>query len=130
MTADAPLARIPAWFDRWGPILPLLAAEFIVWLGFGGLLPVLPLYFHEQGIDLATLGVVIAAWPIARLVFEPIFGWLADRTARVPLMVLGLLLTALFEILPLFLIGPLAFIVLRGWPASRPPCTTRRRAAT
>ena len=114
MTTDAPLARIPAWFDRWGPILPLLAAEFIVWLGFGGLLPVLPLYFHEQGIDLATLGIVIAAWPIARLVFEPIFGWLADRTARVPLMVLGLLLTALFEVLPLFLIGPLAFVLLRG----------------
>ena len=114
MTADAPLARIPAWFDRWGSILPLLAAEFIVWLGFGGLLPVLPLYFHEQGIDLATLGIVIAAWPVARLVAEPIFGWLADRTARVPLMVLGLLLTALFEVLPLFLIGPLAFVLLRG----------------
>lgn len=114
MTADAPRARIPAWFDRWGPILPLLAAEFIVWLGFGGLLPVLPLYFVEQGIDLATLGIVIAAWPMARLVFEPIFGWLADRTARVPLMVLGLLLTALFEVLPLFVVGPLAFVVLRG----------------
>ena len=64
---------------------PLLVAEFVVWLGFGGLLPVLPLYFTEQGIDLATLGIVIAAWPAARLVSEPIFGWLADRTERVPL---------------------------------------------
>jgi MFS transporter, DHA1 family, tetracycline resistance protein len=109
-----PLARVPAWFDRWGNILPLLAAEFIVWLGFGGLLPVLPLYFHEQGLDLATLGIVIAAWPAARLVSEPIFGWLADRTARVPLMVAGLLLTGLFEMLPLFLIGPAAFVLLRG----------------
>ena len=107
-------ARIPAWFDRWGPILPLLAAEFIVWLGFGGLLPVLPLYFTEQGLDLATLGLVIAAWPMARLVTEPIFGWLADRTARVPLMVVGLLLTGLFEMLPLFVIGPAAFVILRG----------------
>ena len=114
MTNDPPLARIPAWFDRWGPILPLLAAEFIVWLGFGGLLPVLPLYFHDQGLDLATLGIVIAAWPAARLVSEPIFGWLADRTARVPLMVVGLLLTALFELLPLFLIGPAAFVLIRG----------------
>ena len=74
-------------------ILPLLVAEFVVWLGFGGLLPVLPLYFTEQGIDLATLGLVIAAWPAARLVSEPIFGWLADRTARVPLMVIGLVAT-------------------------------------
>jgi MFS family permease len=114
VTDATPLARIPAWFQRWGLILPLLAAEFIVWLGFGGLLPVLPLYFHEQGLDLATLGIVIAAWPAARLVSEPIFGWLADRTARVPLMVTGLLLTGLFELLPLFLIGPGAFVLLRG----------------
>ena len=92
--------------------MPLLFAEFVVWLGFGGLLPVLPLYFTEQGIDLSTLGLVIAAWPAARLVSEPIFGWLADRTARVPLMVIGLLATGIFGALPLFLTGPLAFLVL------------------
>ena len=85
--------RITAWLDQWGGILPLLVAEFVVWLGFGGLLPVLPLYFTEQGVDYATLGIVIAAWPAARLVSEPFFGWLADRTARVPLMVVGLLAT-------------------------------------
>ena len=33
------LDRFRAWLDRWGAILPLLVAEFIVWLGFGGLLP-------------------------------------------------------------------------------------------
>ena len=80
--ASPSASRLTAWLDRWGGILPLLVAEFVVWLGFGGLLPVLPLYFTEQGIDLATLGLVIAAWPAARLVSEPIFGWLADRTAR------------------------------------------------
>jgi MFS family permease len=92
----------------------LLVAEFVVWLGFGGLLPVLPLYFTEQGIDLATLGIVIAAWPAARLVSEPIFGWLADRTERVPLMVIGLVATGVFGALPLVLTGPLAFVLLRA----------------
>ena len=106
--------RLNAWLDRWGGILPLLLAEFIVWLGFGALLPVLPLYFTDQGVDLALLGIVIAAWPAARLIGEPIFGWLADRTARVPLMVAGLLATGLFCILPLALTGPVAFIVLRA----------------
>ena len=72
-----------------------------MWLGFGALLPVLPLYFKEQGIDLATLGLVIAAWPAARLVGEPAFGWLADRTARVPIMVVGLVATGIFTALPL-----------------------------
>ena len=94
--------------------MPLLVAEFVVWLGFGGLLPVLPLYFTEQGIDLAMLGVVIAAWPAARLVTEPIFGWLADRTARVPLMVVGLVITGLAGALPLVWTGPIAFILLRA----------------
>src|SRR5215470_17089460 len=74
MTALANPNRIAAWRTQWGPITPLLVAEFVVWLGFGGLLPVLPIYFTEQGVDLATLGIVIAAWPAARLVSEPIFG--------------------------------------------------------
>ena len=108
------VARARAWLDRWGPILPLLIAEFIVWLGFGGLLPVLPIYFKDQGIDLATLGLVIAAWPAARLVSEPVFGWLADRTARVPLMVIGLVATGIFGALPLVLTGPAAFLLLRA----------------
>ena len=87
MTEPTPLRRPPsrlaAWLTRWGPILPLLAAELIVWLGFGALLPVMPLYFTEHGVRLETLGVVIAAWPAARLIGEPIFGWIADRTDRV-----------------------------------------------
>ena len=33
----------------------------------------------------------MAAWPAARLVAEPIFGWIADRTARKPIMVASLL---------------------------------------
>ncbi len=114
MTTTRRTGRLALWLDQWGGILPLLIAEFVVWLGFGGLLPVLPLYFTEQGVDLSTLGLVIAAWPAARLVSEPIFGYLADRTARVPLMVVGLLATGLFGALPLLLTGPMAFLVLRA----------------
>lgn len=106
--------RIRAWLDRWAPIVPLLVAEFVIWLGFGGLLPVLPIYFRDQGLDLATLGLVIAAWPAARLISEPVFGWLADRTARVPLMVIGLVAAGVFGALPLVWTGPVAFILLRA----------------
>jgi MFS family permease len=111
--APAP-SRIATWLDRWGDILPLLVAEFVVWLGFGGLLPVLPLYFTEQGLDFATLGLVVAAWPAARLVSEPIFGWLADRSGRVPLMVIGLLTTGILGALPLVFTGALPFLLLRA----------------
>jgi MFS family permease len=114
VTRPSPSASFATWRSRWGGIAPLLLAEFIVWLGFGGLLPVLPLYFTAQGVDLATLGLVIAAWPAARLIGEPIFGWLADRTDRIPLMVVGLVLAGIFTALPLAITGPVAFIVLRA----------------
>ena len=77
------------WLGLWSPILPILVAEFVVWIGFGALLPIMPLYFRDHGVDFGTLGIVIAAWPAARLIGEPIFGWVADRTRRVPLMVIG-----------------------------------------
>lgn len=114
MSRISPRSAIRTWLERWGGIVPLLLAEFIVWLGFGALLPVLPLYFTQQGVDLAFLGLVIAAWPAARLVGEPIFGWLADRTDRIPLMVIGLIATGIFSFLPLVFTGPLAFLLLRA----------------
>jgi len=112
--AGDPVARIAAWTRRWSAILPLLAAELIVWLGFGALLPVMPLYFTANGVDLATLGVVVAAWPAARLVGEPVFGWLADRVPRVPLMIAGNVLAGIFLFLPLVFVGAVPFIVLRA----------------
>ncbi len=106
--------RLQAWLAQWGPVLPLLIAESTIWLGFGALLPILPIYFTQHGVDLPTLGVVVAAWPAARLLAEPFFGWLADRVPRKPMMVAGLLLASVFAVLPLFIVGPAAFIVLRA----------------
>jgi len=108
------VARIAAWTRRWNAILPLLAAELIVWLGFGALLPIMPIYFTENGVDLRTLGIVVAAWPAARLIGEPVFGWVADRTRRVPLMVAGNIGAGIFLFLPLVFVGAAPFIVLRA----------------
>ena len=103
-----------AWLVRWGPILPLLLAEFILWVGFGALLPVLPLYTTHHGVDLANLGLVVAAWPAARLVFEPVFGWIADRTRRKPMMVIALIVTACLIPLNLVSFGIVPFLVIRA----------------
>lgn len=106
--------RARRWLTAWGPILPLLFAEATIWVGFGALLPILPIYFTEHGVDLPTLGVVVAAWPAARLVGEPAFGWVADRASRKALMVVGLVLAAAFAVGPLFVAGPAAFIAMRA----------------
>ena len=108
------LDRLTGWLRLWGPVLPLLVAEFILWTGFGALLPVMPLYFTAHGVDIALLGVVIAAWPAARLFTEPLFGHVADRTARVPLMVLGLIIAGAAIGAMALWTAPLAFVALRA----------------
>ena len=107
-------ASLNDWIARWRPILPLFLAEFVVWLGFGAFLPVLPLYLTAQGIDLGTLGLIVAAWPAARLIAEPVFGWIADRTARKPIMVGALLVNAVVIPLPLVVQGAVAFVAIRA----------------
>jgi MFS family permease len=109
-----PGPAVRRWLDRWRPVLPLMAAELILWLGFGAFLPVLPLYVTERGVDVPTLGIVVAAWPATRLVGEPLFGWLADHTRRVPLMVIGLLASAVFAAAPLAVSGVVPFVILRA----------------
>ncbi len=106
--------NLGSWADRWRGAAPLFIAEFILWLGFGALLPVLPLWVTAHGVDLALMGVIVAAWPLSRLIGEPLFGYLADRTARKPLMIAGLLGTAFFTLLQVWFVTPLAFFLLRG----------------
>ena len=106
--------RARRWLDAWGPMLPMFVAEGTIWVGFGALLPILPIYFTQHGVDLPTLGIVVAAWPAARLLGEPLFGWIADRGPRKAMMVLGLVLAAVFAVAPLFVVGPAAFIVFRA----------------
>jgi DHA1 family multidrug resistance protein-like MFS transporter len=110
---DRPARRTRAWLLRWGALLPILVVEFVVILGFGALLPILPLYVTAQGIDVPTLGLITAAWAIAKLVSEPFFGWLADRVPRKPQMVVGLVLLGVFTVLPLVFTSAFALFVLR-----------------
>jgi MFS transporter, DHA1 family, multidrug resistance protein len=105
--------RARTWLAQWGPMLPLLIAEATIWVGFGALLPILPIYFTEHGISLPMLGVVVAAWSVARLVGEPIFGRIADNAPRRTMMVVGLFGAAVFAVAPLFVAGPIAFVATR-----------------
>lgn len=105
--------RVSAWLERWGPLLPILLAEFIVLLGFGALLPVMPLFIQEQGIDPTLLGVIIAGWPIGKLVFEPIGGWWADRHPRKPQLVVGMALIGITSVALLFFTSAAALFLLR-----------------
>ena len=107
-------SRPSAWLAVWSPVLPLLLAEGVIALGFGAILPILAVYYTQHGVDLPMLGVVVAAWPAARLVGEPFFGRLADRASRKTMMVAALLVSAVAVTLPLAVTGAIPFIVLRA----------------
>jgi DHA1 family tetracycline resistance protein-like MFS transporter len=59
------------------------------------------------------LGLVVAAWPAARLVGEPVFGRIADSASRRRMMVIGLFTASVFAVAPLFFLGPVAFVLAR-----------------
>ena len=113
-TARRVRTSVATWFALWSPILPILDRGVRGLARLGALLPIMPLYFRDHGVDFTTLGIVIAAWPAARLIGEPIFGWVADRTRRVPLMVIGSALAGVFEFLPFVFVGAVPFTVFRA----------------
>lgn len=68
----------------------MLSANFMLYMGFYLLLPVLPFYLSERmGADNATIGVVLSCYTIAALCVRPFAGFLLDTFARKPLYLLA-----------------------------------------
>jgi MFS family permease len=89
-------------------ISPLAAVFFTVvidLLGFGLVLPLLPLYGKEYGAADATTGAILASFSVMQFLFAPIWGRLSDRIGRRPVILAGLggsvLSYSLFAIAPL-----------------------------
>ncbi len=69
---------------------------FIDLLGFGIVLPILPLYGkHFQAHD-NTLGLLMASFSAMQFLFAPLWGRVSDRVGRRPVLILGLAGSAFF----------------------------------
>jgi multidrug resistance protein len=68
----------------------LFAVLVVVMLGFGIIIPVLPLYARSLGASSFHLGLLMATFSIFQLVFAPIWGSLSDRIGRKPVLLIGL----------------------------------------
>jgi len=64
-------------------------------LGFGGIVPTLPLYAQAYGVSGSAIGLAIAVYGMARFFVAAPSGQLSDRFGRRPTLALGGLLTAL-----------------------------------
>ncbi|MBL8863295.1 MAG: MFS transporter [Planctomycetes bacterium] len=76
------------------PLLFVFLTVFIDLLGFGIVIPLLPVYSEMYRAGPAEIGLLMASFSAMQFVFAPFWGRLSDRIGRKPVLVGGLLGTA------------------------------------
>lgn len=97
-------------------------------LGFATIIPLLPLHLTERlGASVRLVGVVVASFALVETLAKTVWGSIADRVGRRPLIIAGLLLSSVAPMLMSVLRLPALFVPLRLvdgtgssalWPAS------------
>ncbi|GAB4506084.1 MAG: tetracycline resistance MFS efflux pump [Anaerolineales bacterium] len=72
-------------------ILILFIGLFIVMVGFGIIIPILPYFAESMGATSLHLGLLMASYSLMQFIFAPIWGRYSDRVGRRPVLLLGLL---------------------------------------
>lgn len=63
---------------------------FLVMVGFGIIIPVLPFYAEDMGASPTELGLLMAVYSVMQLLFSPMWGRISDRIGRKPVMIIGI----------------------------------------
>ncbi|MGO9449685.1 MAG: MFS transporter [Candidatus Binataceae bacterium] len=71
--------------------LVLFLTVFIDLLGFGIVIPFLPMFARQLGVSAFGIGWILAIYSLAQLLFAPILGRISDRVGRRPIIMIGLL---------------------------------------
>jgi predicted MFS family arabinose efflux permease len=72
----------------------LFVIVFIDLLGFGMVIPVMPLYAKELGASEAWTGLLSTGYSAMQFVFAPIWGRLSDRVGRRPVLLVSIVMTS------------------------------------
>lgn len=98
----------------WFQLGVVAATEFVMWTGFGAVMPFLPIFLRNQGhSSLATIGIVAAMFYVGTLAFSSPLGWLSDIVGRKPVMVCGTAVYCLVLFLFTRTVNPYWFILFR-----------------
>ncbi|MET4003954.1 MFS transporter [Arthrobacter psychrochitiniphilus] len=85
---DLPAAKLPR------EIKVLVAAAFMIAIGFGIVAPVLPQFAQSFDVSVTAAAVVVSAFAFTRLTFAPLSGWLVERMGERRTYILGILIVA------------------------------------
>src|SRR5690349_3175844 len=91
-------AHKPAGGGR-SPLLFIFLTVFIDLLGFGIVIPLLPIYSENYHASEATLGLLFTSFSGMQFLFAPMWGRLSDRMGRRPVLIGGLIGTAFSYVL-------------------------------
>lgn len=84
---------------RIGPLILIMINLFIIMVGIGIVIPVLPYYVDYFGASANVLGMLMAVYAFMQFLFAPFWGSLSDKIGRKPVIMIGLLGFALSQFL-------------------------------
>ena len=76
-------------FKRNASLLVIFLTVFIDLVGFGIVLPMLPLYSKEYGASGLLAGCIVASYSLMQFIFAPMWGRLSDRIGRRPVLLIS-----------------------------------------
>ena len=81
------------------PVIIIFITIFIDMLGFGIIIPILPIFSKELGAANYQVGLIAMSFPIMNFLFAPFWGSLSDRYGRRPIILVSVLVTGLAYLL-------------------------------
>jgi len=76
------------------PLLLIFFTVFIDLVGFGIIIPLLPVYAEKFGADGLQVGLLLMSYSLMQFFFAPLWGRLSDKVGRRPMLLMSLLASA------------------------------------
>ncbi|SET21082.1 MFS transporter [Paenibacillus sp. NFR01] len=80
-----------------GALLVLMLNLFLVFTGIGLIIPIMPKFMNDLGINGSTIGLLVATFSLTQFLFSPLAGRLSDTFGRKRMIFFGMLIFAFSE---------------------------------